>query len=145
MLNFCIFFTTGSFHIVDWKYANQGSAMQFAQNVTFDASTDEFVVNKAGYYYVYAQVTMKIMEKDLTDPSKSLCFNIYKKPAGGNPEKLLENSRTRCKFHNNEAQSTGYIGAVFNLNKDDRLMVKVSDKDNIEMSAPKSYFGLHII
>ena len=130
--------------MVDWEHGS-ASTTQFMQNITYDDNTDEFVINKPGYYYIYAQITMRVTAVAQQNPSKSLCFNIYKKPVSGNPEKLLESSRTQCKFQGDKSQSTSYIGAVFNLNKDDRLMVKVSDGNILEKSESKSYFGLHII
>lgn len=131
-------------HIVDWKTTGNERGLFFKENVTYDVVKDEFVINKRGYYYVYSQVTLDF-NAATQDQTKSLCHYLYKTPPRGQPDKLLENSRTRCKFQGTSTQSTSYIGAVFNFNKDDRLMVKVSDPNILDRADSKSYFGLHII
>ena len=84
------------------------------------------------------------IKKDVQNGRDSICHYIYR-TRQGLPEKLLQNSRTHCKFQGDESKSTSYIGAVFNMNKDDRLMVKVSHPDVVDKAESSSYYGLHII
>ncbi|VDI20184.1 tumor necrosis factor ligand superfamily member 10 [Mytilus galloprovincialis] len=129
-------------HKVNWKMNGNEKGLYFKDNVTY--SNGQFVIGKPGYYYVYSQVTLDFSAAK-QDQTKSLCHYLYKTPKTGQPDKLLENSRTRCKFQGSSTQSTSYIGAVFNFNKDDKLMVKVSDPAILDRADSKSYFGLHII
>ncbi|CAG2220518.1 CD253 [Mytilus edulis] len=100
-------------HKVHWKMTGNERGLYFRDNVTY--SDGQFVIGKPGYYYVYSQVTLDFNAAK-QDQTKSLCHYLYKTPQTGQPDKLLENSRTRCKFQGSSTQSTSYIGAVFNFN-----------------------------
>jgi hypothetical protein len=138
-----LLFTDGVNHIVHWKLSNSVLDLVFKHNISYDPSTAEFVINQPGYYYIYSQITMNI-DKVVQNGRDSICHYIYRTRLG-KPDKLLQNSRTRCKFQGDESKSTSYIGAVFNMNKDDRLMVKVSHPDVVDKAKSSSYYGLHII
>lgn len=138
-----LLFTDGLNHIVHWQLSKSELDLFFKHNISYDHNTAEFLINQPGYYYIYSQITMDIDKADQIGRD-SICHYIYR-TRQGLPEKLLQNSRTRCKFQGEESKSTSYIGAVFNLNKDDRLMVKVSHPDVVDKAQSSSYYGLHII
>lgn len=138
-----LLFTDGVNHIVHWKLSKSELDLFFKHNISYDRNTAEYVINQPGYYYIYSQITMNIEEDDQIGRD-SICHYIYR-TRNGIPDKLLQNSRTRCKFQGDESKSTSYIGAVFNLNKDDRLMVKVSHPNVVDKAESSSYYGLHII
>lgn len=140
---FMLLFTDGVNHIVHWKLSKSELDLFFKHNISYDRNTAEYVINQPGYYYIYSQITMNIEEDDQIGRD-SICHYIYR-TRKGIPDKLLQNSRTRCKFQGDESKSTSYIGAVFNLNKDDRLMVKVSHPNVVDKAESSSYYGLHII
>lgn len=130
-------------HIVHWKLSKSVLDLFFKHNISYDPKTAEFVINQPGYYYIYSQITMSI-NKEVQNDRDNICHYIYR-TRKGLPHKLLQNSRTRCKFQGDESRSTSYIGAVFDMNKDDRLMVKVSHPKVVDKAESSSYYGLHII
>ena len=130
-------------HVVHWQLSKSGLDLFFKHNISYDPNTAEFIINQPGYYYIYSQITMNI-NKGVQSGRDSICHYIYR-TRNGLPVKLLQNSRTRCKFQGDESKSTSYIGAVFNMNKEDRLLVKVSHPDVVDKAESRSYYGVHII
>ena len=59
--------------------------------------------------------------------------------------KLLENTRSFSELHGPENNGTSYIGAVFELKKDDEIMVKSTHTHKLIGGDLENFFGLYII
>uniref|UniRef100_A0A194AN86 Putative tumor necrosis factor ligand superfamily member 10-like protein n=1 Tax=Pinctada fucata TaxID=50426 RepID=A0A194AN86_PINFU len=141
--------------IVRWDSKSNKSFVN--SRVSYDDNQGTFTVAKKGFYYIYSQVTFMEMNMNMSNsPSSdldrsmytSLCHFVYRKRPNmpdGHHEKLLESSQSKCQLQTRQSNSTSYIGAVFYLDEEEQIMVKVTDPDKISGSEYSNYFGLHMI
>ena len=105
-----------------------------------------FFIRNAGYYYVFSQI------KYSHDPdsarnidarqSHSLLKYSYKR---GRLDKLLENSRTFSQLRSSENNGTCFIGAVFEFDENDQIMVKSTHTHMLSGDEHENFFGLYTV
>ncbi|XP_018422336.1 PREDICTED: tumor necrosis factor ligand superfamily member 6 [Nanorana parkeri] len=100
------------------------------------------VVNETGLHFLYSSIYFRSTNCP-KDPME-LTHVVYKKPSRyPGVMKLMESTEQHnCKPLNTWARHS-YLGAVFNLTRDDVLYVNVSDVALVSNDETKSFFGLY--
>ncbi|XP_020329850.1 tumor necrosis factor-like [Oncorhynchus kisutch] len=124
-------------------------------------NNNEIVIPQPGLYFVYSQVSFRVSCKaDPKHPNNQEMVHLSNtvtrwSPSYGTEDNkeylmLLNSVRTVCKKSSNSEASEGqwynavYVGAVFNLEKGDRLRTVTENRllPHLESGAGKNFFGV---
>lgn len=114
----------------------------------------ELVVPQTGYYYIYSQTYFRFRESENEDSGllerirnpKQLVQYIYKLTNYPDPILLMKSARTSCWSKKAEyGLYSIYQGGVFQLKREDRIFVSVSNSDIVDMDKEASFFGAFMI
>ncbi|XP_077364001.1 tumor necrosis factor a (TNF superfamily, member 2) [Festucalex cinctus] len=154
-------------HLTGQYNSNIANSVQWINQVDpshsqggLELKNNEIVVPKDGLYFVYSQVSFRVScRSDDSDDDASATSTVHLthrvrrwSSSFGNDEyrTILHSVRTACqKTASGDADQDGgwysavYMGAVFNLNKGDKLKT-VTEKmlPNLEEEAGKTFFGV---
>ncbi|XP_062439091.1 tumor necrosis factor ligand superfamily member 10 [Rhea pennata] len=133
--------------INSWESSRKGHS--FLHNV--ELRNGELVMPSTGFYYIYSQTYFRFRESEDGGPAptrnpKQLVQYVYKLTNYPEPILLMKSARTSCW---SKAAEYGlysiYQGGVFQLKRDDRIFVSVSNGDIVDMDKEASFFGAFLI
>ncbi|NWI14134.1 TNF10 factor, partial [Crypturellus soui] len=136
--------------INSWESSHRGHS--FLYNV--ELRNGELVVPKTGFYYIYSQTYFRFRENEHEDSGllaqirnpKQLVQYVYKLTNYPEPILLMKSARTSCWSRKAEyGLHSIYQGGVFQLKRDDRIFVSVSNGDIVDMDKEASFFGAFMI
>ncbi|KFW87415.1 Tumor necrosis factor ligand superfamily member 10, partial [Phalacrocorax carbo] len=114
----------------------------------------ELVIPQSGFYYIYSQTYFRFRENEnegsdllaqIRNP-KQLVQYVYKLTNYPEPILLMKSARTSCWSKKAEyGLYSIYQGGVFQLKRDDRIFVSVSNGDIVDMDKEASFFGAFMI
>ncbi|NXY90873.1 TNF10 factor, partial [Alcedo cyanopectus] len=134
--------------INNWESSRKGHS--FLYNV--ELRNGELVIPQAGFYYIYSQTYFRFRENE--DPDllaqirnpKQLVQYVYKLTNYPEPILLMKSARTSCWSKKAEyGLYSIYQGGVFQLKREDRIFVSVSNSDIVDMDKEASFFGAFMI
>ncbi|XP_015147113.1 tumor necrosis factor ligand superfamily member 10 isoform X2 [Gallus gallus] len=136
--------------IHSWESSRRGHS--FLYNV--ELWNGELVVPQTGFYYIYSQTYFRFRENEDEDSGlleriknpKQLVQYIYKLTNYPDPILLMKSARTSCWSKKAEyGLYSIYQGGVFQLKREDRIFVSVSNSDIVDMDKEASFFGAFMI
>lgn len=136
--------------ISNWESSRKGHS--FLYNV--ELRNGELVVPQTGYYYIYSQIYFRFRENENEDSGllaqirnpKQLVQYVYKLTDYPEPILLMKSARTSCWSKKAEyGLYSIYQGGVFQLKRNDRIFVSVSNSDIVDMDKEASFFGAFMI
>lgn len=136
--------------ISNWESSRKGHS--FLYNV--ELRNGELVVPQSGYYYIYSQIYFRFRENENEDSGllaqirnpKQLVQYVYKLTDYPEPILLMKSARTSCWSKKAEyGLYSIYQGGVFQLKRNDRIFVSVSNSDIVDMDKEASFFGAFMI
>ncbi|NXH17811.1 TNF10 factor, partial [Bucco capensis] len=136
--------------INNWESSRKGHS--FLYNV--ELRNGELVIPQTGFYYIYSQTYFRFRESEDEDSGllaqirnpKQLVQYVYKLTNYPEPILLMKSARTSCWSKKAEyGLYSIYQGGVFQLKRDDRVFVSVSDADIVDMDKEASFFGAFMI
>ncbi|XP_025917780.1 tumor necrosis factor ligand superfamily member 10 [Apteryx rowi] len=136
--------------INNWESSRKGHS--FLYNV--ELRNGELVIPKTGFYYIYSQTYFRFRENENEDSDllaqirnpKQLVQYVYKLTNYPEPILLMKSARTSCWSKKAEyGLYSIYQGGVFQLKRDDRIFVSVSNGDIVDMDKEASFFGAFLI
>ncbi|NXO87176.1 TNF10 factor, partial [Sitta europaea] len=136
--------------INNWESSRKGHS--FLYNV--ELRNGELVIPQTGFYYIYSQIYFRFHEDKNKDSRsseqiknpKQLVQYVYKLTNYPEPILLMKSARTSC--WSNKAEYglySIYQGGVFQLKREDRIFVSVSNSDIVDMDKEASFFGAFMI
>uniref|UniRef100_A0A803VKH3 Tumor necrosis factor ligand superfamily member 10 n=1 Tax=Ficedula albicollis TaxID=59894 RepID=A0A803VKH3_FICAL len=136
--------------INNWESSRKGHS--FLYNV--ELRNGELVIPQTGFYYIYSQIYFRFREEENEDSDllgqiknpKQLVQYVYKLTNYPEPILLMKSARTSC--WSKKAQYglySIYQGGVFQLKREDRIFVSVSNSDIVDMDKEASFFGAFMI
>ncbi|XP_064314075.1 tumor necrosis factor ligand superfamily member 10 isoform X1 [Phalacrocorax carbo] len=136
--------------INNWESSRKGHS--FLYNV--ELRNGELVIPQSGFYYIYSQTYFRFRENEnegsdllaqIRNP-KQLVQYVYKLTNYPEPILLMKSARTSCWSKKAEyGLYSIYQGGVFQLKRDDRIFVSVSNGDIVDMDKEASFFGAFMI
>ncbi|KFQ72165.1 Tumor necrosis factor ligand superfamily member 10, partial [Phaethon lepturus] len=114
----------------------------------------ELVIPQTGFYYIYSQIYFRFRESENEDSDllaqirnpKQLVQYVYKLTNYPEPILLMKSARTSCWSKKAEyGLYSIYQGGVFQLKREDRIFVSVSNSDIVDMDKEASFFGAFMI
>ncbi|KAM9279295.1 tumor necrosis factor ligand superfamily member 10 [Morus bassanus] len=136
--------------INNWESSRKGHS--FLYNV--ELRNGELVIPQSGFYYIYSQTYFRFRENENEDSDllaqirnpKQLVQYVYKLTNYPEPILLMKSARTSCWSKKAEyGLYSIYQGGVFQLKRDDRIFVSVSNGDIVDMDKEASFFGAFMI
>ncbi|NWR63754.1 TNF10 factor, partial [Bucorvus abyssinicus] len=136
--------------INNWESSRKGHS--FLYNV--ELRNGELVIPQTGYYYIYSQTYFRFRENENEDSDllvqirnpKQLVQYVYKLTNYPEPILLMKSARTSCWSKKAEyGLYSIYQGGVFQLKREDRIFVSVSNGDIVDMDKEASFFGAFMI
>ncbi|XP_065603979.1 tumor necrosis factor ligand superfamily member 10 isoform X3 [Cyrtonyx montezumae] len=136
--------------IHSWESSRRGHS--FLYNV--ELWNGELVVPQTGFYYIYSQTYFRFRENENEDSGllervrnpKQLVQYIYRLTNYPDPILLMKSARTSCWSKKAEyGLYSIYQGGVFQLKREDRIFVSVSNSDIVDMDKEASFFGAFMI
>ncbi|NXN94973.1 TNF10 factor, partial [Rhinopomastus cyanomelas] len=136
--------------INNWESSRKGHS--FLYNV--ELRNGELVIPQTGFYYIYSQTYFRFRENESEDSDllvqirnpKQLVQYVYKLTNYPEPILLMKSARTSCWSKKAEyGLYSIYQGGVFQLKKEDRIFVSVSNSDIVDMDKEASFFGAFMI
>ncbi|NXS90648.1 TNF10 factor, partial [Jacana jacana] len=136
--------------ISNWESSRRGHS--FLYNV--ELRNGELVIPQTGFYYIYSQIYFRFRENENEDSDllaqirnpKQLVQYVYKLTNYPEPILLMKSARTSCWSKKAEyGLYSIYQGGVFQLKRDDRIFVSVSNSDIVDMDKEASFFGAFMI
>ncbi|XP_010133759.1 PREDICTED: LOW QUALITY PROTEIN: tumor necrosis factor ligand superfamily member 10 [Buceros rhinoceros silvestris] len=136
--------------INNWESSRKGHS--FIYNV--ELRNGELVIPQTGYYYIYSQTYFRFRENENEDSDllvqirnpKQLVQYVYKLTNYPEPILLMKSARTSCWSKKAEyGLYSIYQGGVFQLKREDRIFVSVSNSDIVDMDKEASFFGAFMI
>ncbi|XP_072474563.1 tumor necrosis factor ligand superfamily member 10 [Notamacropus eugenii] len=135
-----------------WETSRKGHS--FLHNV--NVLDGELIISQTGYYYIYSQTYFRFQELERSSVStlreerskhpKQLVQYIYKVTSYPEPILLLKSVKTSCWSKDSEyGLYSIYQGGVFELKKNERIFVSVSNEKLIDMDKEASFFGAFLI
>lgn len=125
---------------------NKGLAMRHG---SIGYHEGEMTIPKGGLYYVYAKVYLRHMQGQEAGDQRNDPFvqYIYKKTSSYyEPVLLTKSVFTRCWSKGGMFDLyTSYQGALFQLEKGDRLFMMVTDASVVDVNDESTYFGAFMI
>ncbi|KFU94569.1 Tumor necrosis factor ligand superfamily member 10, partial [Chaetura pelagica] len=128
------------------------SLVAFLYNV--ELRNGELVIPQTGFYYIYSQTYFRFRENESEDSDlltqirnpKQLVQYVYKLTNYPEPILLMKSARTSCWSKKAEyGLYSIYQGGVFQLKREDRIFVSVSNSDIVDMDKEASFFGAFMI
>ncbi|KFP70857.1 Tumor necrosis factor ligand superfamily member 10, partial [Acanthisitta chloris] len=136
--------------IHNWESSRKGPS--FLHNV--ELRNGELVIPQTGFYYIYSQIYFRFREDEnensdllgqIRNP-KQLVQYVYKLTNYPEPILLMKSARTSCWSKKAEyGLYSIYQGGVFQLKREDRIFVSVSNSDIVDMDKEASFFGAFMI
>ncbi|NXR08725.1 TNF10 factor, partial [Semnornis frantzii] len=114
----------------------------------------ELVIPQTGFYYIYSQTYFRFRENENEDSDllvqirnpKQLVQYVYKLTNYPEPILLMKSARTSCWSKKAEyGLYSIYQGGVFQLKREDRIFVSVSNSDIVDMDKEASFFGAFMV
>ncbi|KPP73168.1 Tumor necrosis factor-like [Scleropages formosus] len=153
--------STSAIHLEgDWKPERYSASIWWRDSVghsftqgDLSLKDNQIVINTSGLYFVYSQASFRVK----CDPMGSardqmynhLFHNVWRFSESYDDKKtLLGTIKTACADAKPGADSSGrifstiYLGAVFQLEKDDRLWTETNHLTDIEVDGGKTFFGV---
>ncbi|NXX89003.1 TNF10 factor, partial [Centropus bengalensis] len=136
--------------ISNWESSRKGHS--FLYNV--ELRNGELVIPQTGFYYIYSQTYFRFRENENEDSDllgqirnpKQLVQYVYKLTNYPEPILLMKSARTSCWSRRAEyGLYSIYQGGVFQLKREDRIFVSVSNSDIVDMDKEASFFGAFMI
>ncbi|NXY15243.1 TNF10 factor, partial [Atrichornis clamosus] len=136
--------------IYNWESSMKGHS--FLYNV--ELRNGELVIPQTGFYYIYSQIYFRFRENENEDSDllgqirnpKQLVQYVYKLTNYPEPLLLMKSARTSCWSKKAEyGLYSIYQGGVFQLKREDRIFVSVSNRDIVDMDKEASFFGAFMI
>ncbi|XP_029884770.1 tumor necrosis factor ligand superfamily member 10 isoform X1 [Aquila chrysaetos chrysaetos] len=136
--------------INNWESSRKGHS--FLYNV--ELRNGELVIPQTGFYYIYSQTYFRFRENENEDSGllaqirnpKQLVQYVYKLTNYPEPILLMKSARTSCWSKKAEyGLYSIYQGGVFQLKREDRIFVSVSNGDIVDMDKEASFFGAFMI
>ncbi|NWX45244.1 TNF10 factor, partial [Steatornis caripensis] len=136
--------------INNWESSRKGHS--FLYNV--ELRNGELVIPQTGFYYIYSQTYFRFRENENEDSDllaqirnpKQLVQYVYKLTNYPEPILLMKSARTSCWSKKAEyGLYSVYQGGVFQLKREDRIFVSVSNSDIVDMDKEASFFGAFMI
>ncbi|KAM6389492.1 tumor necrosis factor ligand superfamily member 10 isoform 2-T2 [Pluvialis apricaria] len=136
--------------ISNWESSRKGHS--FLYNV--ELRNGELVIPQSGFYYIYSQTYFRFRENENEDSDvlaqirnpKQLVQYVYKLTNYPEPILLMKSARTSCWSKKAEyGLYSIYQGGVFQLKREDRIFVSVSNSDIVDMDKEASFFGAFMI
>ncbi|NXX11399.1 TNF10 factor, partial [Podargus strigoides] len=136
--------------ISNWESSRKGHS--FLYNV--ELRNGELVIPQTGFYYIYSQTYFRFRENENEDSGlltqirnpKQLVQYVYKLTNYPEPILLMKSARTSCWSKKAEyGLYSIYQGGVFQLKREDRIFVSVSNSDIVDMDKEASFFGAFMI
>ncbi|KFV91864.1 Tumor necrosis factor ligand superfamily member 10, partial [Fulmarus glacialis] len=136
--------------INNWESSRKGNS--FLYNV--ELRNGELVIPQTGFYYIYSQTYFRFRENENEDSDllaqirnpKQLVQYVYKLTNYPEPILLMKSARTSCWSRKAEyGLYSIYQGGVFQLKREDRIFVSVSNGDIVDMDKEASFFGAFMI
>ncbi|NXS07115.1 TNF10 factor, partial [Neodrepanis coruscans] len=137
-------------HKINWESSRKGHS--FLHNV--ELRNGELVIPQTGFYYIYSQIYFRFRENENEDSAflgqirnpKQLVQYVYKLTNYPEPILLMKSARTSCWSKKAEyGLYSTYQGGVFQLKREDRIFVSVSNSDLVDMDKEASFFGAFMI
>ncbi|XP_045202077.2 uncharacterized protein LOC123555531 isoform X4 [Mercenaria mercenaria] len=104
-------------------------------------------LERSGFYFVTSQVKMMFGNMNSTVDAVDDIFghyvNLISKRGVGYT--LVGNAKSRCKTIQEESEYTSIVGAVFKLQKGDRIYVAISQPQHLAQDQSKSFFSIYSI
>ncbi|NXJ75713.1 TNF10 factor, partial [Trogon melanurus] len=136
--------------INNWESSRKGHS--FLYNV--ELRNGELVIPETGFYYIYSQTYFRFRENESEDSDllaqirnpRQLVQYVYKLTNYPEPILLMKSARTSCWSKKAEyGLYSIYQGGVFQLKREDRIFVSVSNSDIVDMDKEASFFGAFMI
>ena len=109
-------------------------------------SNGRFSISKPGLYYIFCQIKFEHDPDSASSQVSRQSHTLHKYSSNtGHETKLLEKTRSFSELGGPENNATSFIGAVFDLEKDDQIMVKSSHTHRLVGDDHGNFFGLYII
>uniref|UniRef100_A0A8C4WAA7 Tumor necrosis factor ligand superfamily member 10 n=1 Tax=Gopherus evgoodei TaxID=1825980 RepID=A0A8C4WAA7_9SAUR len=126
----------------------------FLYNV--ELKNGELIIPRTGFYYIYSQTYFRFSEPENEDSEsdplalsrnpKQMVQYVYKLTTYPEPILLMKSARTSCWSKKAEyGLYSIYQGGVFQLKRDDKIFVSVSNEDMVDMDKEASFFGAFLI
>ncbi|XP_071422311.1 tumor necrosis factor ligand superfamily member 10 isoform X2 [Pithys albifrons albifrons] len=137
-------------HKINWESSRKSHS--FLSNV--ELRNGELVIPQSGFYYIYSQIYFRFREDENEDSdllgevrnAKQLVQYVYKLTSYLEPILLMKSARSSCWSKKAEyGLYSIYQGGVFQLKRDDRIFVSVSNSDLVDMDKEASFFGAFMI
>ncbi|XP_051637715.1 tumor necrosis factor ligand superfamily member 10 isoform X3 [Manacus candei] len=137
-------------HKINWESSRKTHS--FLYNV--ELRNGELVIPQTGFYYIYSQIYFRFREDENEDSDslgqirnpKQLVQYIYRLTNYPEPILLMKSARTSCWSKKAEyGLYSTYQGGVFELKRQDRIFVSVSNSDLVDMEKEASFFGAFMI
>ncbi|KAJ7401379.1 Tumor necrosis factor ligand superfamily member 10 [Pitangus sulphuratus] len=137
-------------HKINWESSRKTHS--FLYNV--ELRNGELVIPQTGFYYIYSQIYFRFRENENEDSDvlgqirnpKQLVQYIYRLTNYPEPILLMKSARTSCWSKKAEyGLYSTYQGGVFQLKREDRIFVSVSNSDLVDMDKEASFFGAFMI
>lgn len=130
--------------INSWESSRSGHS--FLSNLHL--RNGELVIQEKGFYYIYSQTYFRFQEeiKENTKNDKQMVQYIYKYTSYPDPILLMKSARNSCWSKDAEyGLYSIYQGGLFELKKDDRIFVSVTNEHLIDMDHEASFFGAFLV
>lgn len=117
---------------------------QIQESVTY--SNGMFNIAKSGFYYVFSQIKYEHDNESAQNVDAKQSHTLHRSSTNNDDkEKLLENTRTFSQLRTSTNNGTSFIGAVFELFENDKLMVQTTHTHRLSGYDHENFFGLYII
>ncbi|XP_053391906.1 tumor necrosis factor-like [Mercenaria mercenaria] len=104
-------------------------------------------LERSGFYFVTSQVKMMFGNMNSTVDAVDDIFGHYVNLISnrGVGYTLVGNAKSRCKTIQEESEFTSIVGAVFKLQKGDRIYAAISQPQHLAHDQSKSFFSIYSI
>ncbi|XP_031232329.1 tumor necrosis factor ligand superfamily member 10 [Mastomys coucha] len=136
--------------IVSWESTRKGHS--FVNHVIFREG--ELVIQHEGLYYIYSQTYFRFQESEEASKSvrkdgvriKQMVQYIYKHTSYPDPIMLMKSARNSCWSRDAEyGLYSIYQGGLFELKRNDRIFVSVTNEHLMDLDQEASFFGAFLI
>nr|XP_028587413.1 tumor necrosis factor ligand superfamily member 10 isoform X1 [Podarcis muralis] len=118
----------------------------------------ELIILQAGYYYIYSQTYFRFREEEgverrsdpdsdsVRNPRQMVQYISKRVDTYPDPILLMKSARTSCWAKRAEyGLYSIYQGGVFQLKRNDRIFVSISDMTLVDMDKEASFFGAFLV
>uniref|UniRef100_A0A8D0H8S8 Tumor necrosis factor ligand superfamily member 10 n=1 Tax=Sphenodon punctatus TaxID=8508 RepID=A0A8D0H8S8_SPHPU len=129
-------------------------AHSFLYNV--ELKNGELIIPQTGFYYIYSQTYFRFREPEDADSesdaserirnTRQMVQYVYKMTNYPEPILLMKSARSSCWSRRSEyGLYSVYQGGVFQLKRNERVFVSVSNEEIVDMDKEASFFGAFLI